>query len=227
MSRYSPLQLAEAYLKTGEWAYALEALADHLAQQPDDQAARLLRVQVYIRLDDLEAALAEAALLDETDPATWHWRGILHSRANQQAQAIACAEQACALAVQDERLAERLLDLYSAAERWQDARRLAQAQPPRWGWLARLAEVETALGNHEAARSAYERALSALGQTSTSPFSYLRPIRGSLLAALARTYAALGAHEQAQAAQQQARRLLPRDPSLNDLLPPMLEEMSP
>ncbi|MCS6835589.1 MAG: tetratricopeptide repeat protein [Anaerolineae bacterium] len=218
MSRYSPLQLAESYLKTGEWAYVLEALADHLAQQPDDQVARLLRVQVLIRLNELSAAQAEAALLADDDPSAWHWRGILHSRAGQPAEAVFCAEQACALAPGDERLAERLLDLYSAAERWQEARRLILAQPPRWGWLARLAEVENALGNYEAARTAYERALEALGQASTSPFSYLRPIRGTLLAALARTYAALGADDQAQAAHQQARRLLPRDPSLDDLL---------
>lgn len=216
MSRYSPLQLAEAYLKTGEWAYALEALADHLAQQPNDQEARLLRMQVFIRLNDLSAAQHESALLDEADPATWHWRGILHSRAGQLDEAIACAEQACALSPKDERLAERLLDLYSAAKRWQDAQRLVQAQPPRWGWLARLAEVETALGHHEAARIAYERALEALGQASTSPFSYLRPIRGALLAALARIYAALGHDEQAKLTWQQARRLLPRDPSLSD-----------
>jgi len=216
--RYSPLQLAESYLKTGEWAYALEALAEQLAAQPDDQAARLLCLQVYIRLDDLASAQAEAALLDEADPATWHWRGILHARAGQQAQAIACAEQACALAPQDERLAERLLDLYSAAERWQDARRLALAQPPRWGWAARLAEVEAALGQHAAARAAYERAISALGPSSESPFSHLGPIKGSLLLALARTYAALGQTEQARRAYAQARRLLPRDSSLDEPL---------
>lgn len=49
---YSPMQLAEAFIKAGELPDALDALNAHLAENPDDPDAQRLRVQVWMRTDD-------------------------------------------------------------------------------------------------------------------------------------------------------------------------------
>ena len=56
MTRYSPIELAEAFIRTGELADALDALNPHLEAQPNDETALRLRAAVLMRLpgEDLE-----------------------------------------------------------------------------------------------------------------------------------------------------------------------------
>ncbi|MEO8393720.1 MAG: hypothetical protein ABI700_12085, partial [Chloroflexota bacterium] len=47
---HTPIELAEAFIQTGELGDALDALNQHLQAQPDDEGARRLRASVLLHL---------------------------------------------------------------------------------------------------------------------------------------------------------------------------------
>src|SRR5688572_20958320 len=115
MPSYTPMELANAFIRTGELNDALEALNDQLTQNPDDTEAKRLRAAVRLRIGDA-IALAEAhadleSLLDKTT-GDYTQLSLLAERQNDLSTAIQAMEEACQLAPQDARLYERLVGLY-------------------------------------------------------------------------------------------------------------------
>ncbi|MEO1163713.1 MAG: tetratricopeptide repeat protein, partial [Chloroflexota bacterium] len=58
---YTPMQLAETFLKTGELEDALDALNQQLEAEPADEEARRLRVQVLMPLLVRDVLVAASA----------------------------------------------------------------------------------------------------------------------------------------------------------------------
>src|SRR5690242_19339862 len=59
---YSPMELADAFIRAGELADALDALNQQLIDQPADDEARRLRAQVLMRIpgeEHVQAALGD------------------------------------------------------------------------------------------------------------------------------------------------------------------------
>ncbi len=77
---YSPMELAEAFIQTGELPDALDALNQQLTAYPDDETARRLRAQVLMRLpgeEHLRAALHDLDQLASPTAEDGLLRGIL------------------------------------------------------------------------------------------------------------------------------------------------------
>lgn len=162
---YSPLQLAEAFIRTGELADALDALSAHLAVQPNDADARRLRAAVLLRQGDpasLQAALADLAALPDLTADDLIQQSVVYERSGQIGAALDAARQALALRPSDERLAERLVWLLTAYGDPLSALEVVRAQPRTWRWLEREGDLLARLGDWAAAAARYELALAQL-----------------------------------------------------------------
>ncbi len=159
---YTPLQLADAFIRAGELADALDALAQHLADHPEDEAARRLRIEVLQRQNPADA-LAEFEQLAALSAADYVRKSILLAALGRDSEALAAMTQAHALRPDDERIAERYFDMLVADGQLDAARDLLKGQPQSWRWLERAGDVEA---ESDSGRSAalYAAALENLEQ---------------------------------------------------------------
>lgn len=206
---YTPMQLAEAFLKTGELDDALDALNQQLIDQPEDDTARRLRVQVLMRLGTAQhLADAQTDIENITDKTATDWQtaSIVAEKAGKRDDAVAAIHEARALNPDDERLTERLLDLLLRAEKHDAALTLVREQERTWRWLEREGDVLVLLGDDMLATARYGLVLAQLENfKDTMREDYWQAFRARALLARAHAYRRLGhtdsAREHYQAAQ--------------------------
>lgn len=215
---YTAMELAQAFIKTGELEDAIEALNTHLDEHAGDDAARRLRIQVLLRLGEpaqLQRALADWNELIQPTAADQIDLSVLHQRLGNLDAAIAAVQVAHSAAPTDERVAERLLDLFIKAERFEDAVALIRQQERSWRWLEREGDVLVAMGDDVLATARYGLVLAQLEDlTGTLRADYLQALRVRVLMARAHAYRRLGQIETAREHYQAAQAILPDDPTI-------------
>ncbi|MBL8117573.1 MAG: hypothetical protein JNJ78_08610 [Anaerolineae bacterium] len=215
MSPYSPLQLAEAFIRTGELGDALEALNNHLDSMPEDAAARRLRVDVLMRLpgaDYARRALADLDQLVEVTAEDWVQRSVILQGLGDTAGCSAAMAAAYRLQPEDERLIERYLSTLEQNGQIEEARRLVDEQPATWRWLQIAGELAERAGDGEAAYQRYSEAVSAIERRLDTERNRLAgTLKGMLVVKRAGVAYGLGLLEQAEADYRAASDYFPKD----------------
>lgn len=215
---YTPMQLAEAFLKTGEIPDALDALNQELEQSPENELARRLRIQVLSSLAgeaNLNQALADFASLDLSSAEDYQRLSILHERLGNISTAIESIAKARELAPQDERLTERYLDLLLVQKDYSSALELVRQQSPTWRWLEREGDILALMGDDTTASARYGLVLAHLEQfEGQMRADYLQALKARVLLARAHSYRRLEQIETSQEHYQAAQALLPKDPTI-------------
>src|SRR5688572_21528599 len=119
---YTPMELAEVFLKTGEIQDALDALNQELSENPDNETARRLRIQTLTSLGrdaNLQQAASDFAKISAPSAEDYQRLSILQEKLGLLDLAIAAIHKARKLAPQDERLTERYLDLLLVQKEYQ------------------------------------------------------------------------------------------------------------
>lgn len=215
---YSPLELAEAFIKTGELADALDALNQQLEQQPDDEETRRLRIDVQLRLDTAahwQRALADVAALTQTTAADYQRASVLHERLSDPDSAIAAMHTARKLAPDDERLTERLLNLLMAQKQHDTALTLVHQQEKSWRWLQYEGDLLALMGDDTTATARYGLVLAQLDEREGQMRAdYLQAMKARVLLARAHAYRRLKQLDSAREHYLAAQELLPKDPTI-------------
>lgn len=214
---YTAMQLAEAFLKTGELEDALEALNQQLADHPQDDDALRMRAALYLRLpqDRLQAALRDLQAIRHVNSEDAIHESVLHERMGDPEAAIHSLESALQRHAQDERLSERLIGLYHRHGRLAEALALVRQQPRVWRWLQWEGDLLAASGDDVSASARYNLALAQLDQGAGGPQQdYLQAIRARLQIACGHSYRRQGQTDMAQRYYEAAQALLPDDPGI-------------
>ncbi len=163
MARYTPIELAEAFIRAGELADALDALNPHLEANPNDATALRLRASVLMRLpgdDYARAALADIDKLDLKTADDYVQQSVIWQMGlGDWLQAVKSTEQAHQLAVNDDRITERLLMLYDQVSELEKAQRLLAMLPKTWRWLQLSGDLAHKMHDSPAAIEYYSKAL--------------------------------------------------------------------
>jgi tetratricopeptide (TPR) repeat protein len=216
---YSPMQLAESFIKTGELTDALDALNQQLEQQPQDDEARRLRIDVLLRLaeaDYLQAALADINALAEITAADYQRESVLYERLRDTARAIDSMHKAHQLAPADERLSERLLNLLMNHKQYAAALELVREQDKSWRWLQYEGDVLVLMGDDTLATARYGLVLAQLETfEGVMRADYLQGIKARVLLVRAHAYRRLEQIETAREHYQAAQLLLLKDPTIS------------
>lgn len=215
MSRYAPLQLAEAFIQAGELADALEALRAHLDAQPEDDAARRLLIAVSQRAENAATwheALAASRELAAPTAADLHTRSVLWEQLGDLPRAIEAQQTALAQHPDDERAGERLVTLHIAAADYAAALELVRAQPRTWRWLQWEGDILACQGDDLLATARYGLALAQLEHL--PPHPYFENMKARMLLARAHAYRRAGLLEPAHAHYTAAARHIPDDPMI-------------
>ncbi len=216
MSPYSAMQLAEAFVRTGELADALEALNSHLAVQPHDKDALRLRASVMMRLpgeDYARAALADLDALGEKSADDYVQQSVIWQLGlSDWAQAVKATEQAHELALDDERITERLLMLYEQVGEIDKARRLIGELQESWRWLQLAGDLALRTNEAEAAIADYSRAIQLVSQVMDTDANLIaRNIMGMIVASRASAYLQNRQFANAEGDYQAAAEAFPKD----------------
>jgi tetratricopeptide (TPR) repeat protein len=216
---YSPMQLAEAFIKTGELTDALDALNQQLTEQPTDDEARRLRADVLLRLaevDYLKAALADLQALTEYTAADYQRESVLHERLGDMDKALAVMHKARQLSPDDERLTERLLNLHISQKQYAEALERIREQVQSWRWLQYEGDVLVLSGDDKLAIAKYEAVLELLEeQVGRLRADYLQAIKARVILALAHAYRRLQQVDTARLHYELAQTLIPKDPTIS------------
>jgi tetratricopeptide (TPR) repeat protein len=162
---YSPMELANAFIRSGELPDALQALDAQLAALPDDDEARRLRAAVLLRLPGethFQKAQADLEALSEKTTPDFVQLSVLAERLNNLSRAVNAMLSACQEAPDDERLLERLMSLYLKQNDYAGAIAVARSQPRAWRWLQWEADLLVLAGEFAAAVEVYQQALTLL-----------------------------------------------------------------
>lgn len=214
---YSPLELAAAFIQTGELNDALDALNGHLAQQPHDDRARRMRIGVCRHLggDHLHTALADFEQLQARQPDDAIQHSLLLEQAERPDDAIDVLAQAHTQWPDHERLAERYLHLLLERGRTETALMVVGRLPRVWRWLQWEGDALVIRGDHLLATARYGLALAQLDDLVTEANArYFAPIQARLLLARAGAYRRAGLLDQADEHYAAAGQLVPDDPSI-------------
>ncbi len=211
------MELAAAFLQTGELNDALDALNQHLAQQPQDDRARRMRIGVCKHLggDHLNTALTdfEQIVAPEADDAILH--STLLEQAERPNEAVDVLAQAYDQWPAHERLTERYLHLLLARGRTETALMVVRGLPRVWRWLQWEGDALVARGDHLLATARYGLALAQLDDLVTEAnANYFASIQARLLLVRAGAYRRAGLLEQADEHYTAAGQLIPDDPAI-------------
>ena len=216
---YTSLQLATAFIQTGELDDALEALDAHLSENADDEAVRRMRASVLLRLaspEQLDRALADLQQLADVTPDDLQQQSIIYEKQGELDQAIAMMQQALSLQPQNERYAERLLQLTIAHDDLDAALALVRQQERSWRWLQWEADILVQMGNDMLATARYGLVLAMLDDLADS--DHIAAIKGRVLLARAACYMRLGLTDIAREHFLAAKKIYPNDPTIDSNL---------
>ncbi len=212
---YSLLQVAEAFVRTGELTDALEILHQQLTAVPDDDEARRLRAAVRLRLagdEHLRAALNDLDALAAPAADDYVQRSIICQRLNDLPAALAAMQPAHRQQPDDDRITARLLDLLLLTGDRRAAYDLLTALPASWRWLERAGDLARDDNNHAAAVNAYTAALEHLDERmDTGGSAFAAALKTALLAKRAGARLAAGQPEQAEADYRLLEQRMPSD----------------
>lgn len=212
---YTPLELANAFIKTGELHDALEALDAHLEAAPHDAEARRLRANVRLRLDQLAPARTDLEALPEQTADDHLKLSVIHERSHDPDGAIAAMQRARTLAPADERLTERLITLYIQQDRLDEALDLVRQQPRTWRWLQWEGDILAQRGADELATARYGLVLAQLEPLAAAmERGYHNSLKARVLLARAHAYRRLGQPDISAEHYEAAQALLPDDPTI-------------
>lgn len=155
---YSPLQLAEAFIKAGEIEDAYDALCEHLADFPNDGEARRLRADVALRLDRRDAvksALEDLDTLTDLTPMDSHTRSVILERLGRLEDALDALADTADDPHESSILLERRLNLLRKLGRLEEALSLALEND----WIQWAADTAAALQDDERALDYYNEAI--------------------------------------------------------------------
>lgn len=165
MSRYTPLELAEAFIKTGEIDDAREALDAHLDENPDDQDVMRMRAEVLMRFNDAQVwqlALTDFEHIHElTAPDILRYSVLLEKLA-QSEQAKVVLRQGVERFPDDVRLLERYIHFLQQCGDYAEALQILAQQSPNWRWSQWQADILREQGNYAEAVSTYSETLAQL-----------------------------------------------------------------
>lgn len=216
---YSPMELAEAFIKTGEMADALDALNQQLETHPDDPNARRLRARVLLLLrhePDLQQAVSDLQALAEMTSDDWVQLSIIYERLGQLDDAVHAMRQALSSDLSAERKVERLVRLLVVQANYEDALVLVRQQTRNWRWLQIEGDILAQSGDHMMATARYGLAIAQLeGRFDLEREDYLRAIKGRLLLARAHAYRRIGQYQQADEHYTAAQAITSADKSLD------------
>lgn len=214
---YTPLELAHAFIRTGEVDDALNALNDHLNDNPDDETVLRLRAQVLLRQGGvaLSAALDDMTALHNLTADDYALLSVIHERLQDYPAAIKAAQAAFSHS-KDERAAERLIDLYTTAGNYGDALTFIQHNNLRdWRWLQREADLLVLLGDDMTATARYGLALAQLeGRFDLAQDATARALAARILIARAHAYRRSGQLDIAAEQYAKAEAYIPGDPAV-------------
>ena len=216
---YTPMQLALAFIKTGELNEAVDALDQQLHNMPDDYSARRLRAQVLQRLERYDDALADLNAIPEPTADDQQQRSILLERMGAVNAALNAMRDALAQAPanspQQERMAERLLNLLIAQGDFDAALTLVQAQPQSWRWQQRTSDLLMLRHEHEAAISGYSAVIAHIKRDFDPTDANAQALRARVLLARGHAHRHTGAYEAAQQDYQAAKAIMSADASID------------
>lgn len=189
---YSAMELAEAFLKTGELDDALDAINQQLDEVPEDDEARRLGLQIQMRLlaqEELPNLLTEFDKLSVKQAGDWQTKSLILERLNNLPEAISAIQSARQLAPDDKRLTERLLDLLLSVESYGEAIKLVREQEKNWRWLEREGDVLVLAGDDMLATARYGLVLAKLEELEgTMREDYLQALKVRVMLARAHAY---------------------------------------
>ncbi|NWG16244.1 MAG: tetratricopeptide repeat protein [Chloroflexi bacterium] len=180
------LQLAEAFVRAGELADALDMLNQHIEANPGDEDARRLRAAVCLRLadgDHLWAALADLDVLTSENADDAVQRSIILQRLGDVPGALVAMSRARDLRSDDDRITARYLELLALAGQRTAARDLLTALPRSWRWLEMAGDLARDDGDFSGAVAHYTAALDEMGRRmDTAGDAFVAGLRVALLA---------------------------------------------
>lgn len=210
---YSPLDIANAFIQTGEIEEARTILLDYLLSAPADDQARRLLISVMMRLpNEPNHILQESERIAHPTAEDFVERSILYERDNRLAEAAATMQAALEQQPQNEWMTERLVHLLRRTHDFAGAAHLVGAQPQTWRWLQQGGDLAVEQGDYAAAYRCYTAALVDAEATFAAHDPWGRSLRARLL--LARAGAALESQrlDEAAADYDAAAALIPGDP---------------
>lgn len=215
---YTALELAQAFIETGEITDALDALNTHLTEQPADLAARRLRAELLTRASDpadLRRALSDFDQLPALTPDDIIRQSAIHERLNDPATALATVTDGLRDYPGADRLTERYLVLLQAQGDLTTALAVLDDLPQTWRWSQWRGDLTGQVPDHVAAVAHYSTALTDLAQhLDTMHPDYAQTIEARLRLARAESYRQLDQRTQADADYARAEALVPDDPAI-------------
>jgi Flp pilus assembly protein TadD len=210
---YTPLQLADAFIQTGELDDALDALT-----QPDDDSARRLCIGVRQRLggeNQFRAALTDFTHLITLSAYDHAQRSVILEQLGDLDGAVKALHDARTLDPANARHVERLLNLWSQHHKIAEALELVRAQPRTWRWLQWEGDLLVQSGENTAATARYGLALAQIdAHFDVVVDKYVAPIKARILIARAHAYRRLEQIDQAEAHYSEAQMLIPNEPTI-------------
>lgn len=233
---YSVLQLANAFLQTGEIADARQVLADYFAQNqatdPDDEALTRLWVDILAHGDEADQRLAiiEYDRLSHFSPTDHIKRAMLHYQLGELSTARALLQTAVSQYPDDGRLCEALLFIYKKEGDAQAGLSLLKSLPTNWIWARWSGDFALMMNDYPLATAYYTDAINKLvekyslsddvpARVLSSPHLSdaeglsIMGVYAELLLARAEAYRLNGQIEDAQGDEARAKRLIPHDPT--------------
>ncbi len=158
---YTALQLAEAYLETGELNLALAALDEHLTAFPQDDGARRLRVQVLRDFPaGIRTALADLDALAAPNASDFGVRGAILLRQGDRTGAAAAYERAWTLSPVG--FAEAYFRVLKDLGEFERALVVLESLPQAWHWHQAHGEIDALRGDFGLALDHFTRAVNQL-----------------------------------------------------------------
>lgn len=213
---YSPMELAYAFLQTGEYDDALDALNEQVKNEPDDTEARILRASLLIRMGDtnkLNQAITDLENIDNKTAEQLRLLSVAYERQQQLDKAIEFTQKAHSLAPDDERLTERLVTLLRNTKQIDEAIALVRQQSRSWRWLQWEGDLLLEDGNAVLAIARYGLVLAQLDEIDMRD-DYRNAMKLRLLSARATAYRMMQQYDLAQEHYEQAQKLMPNDITL-------------
>jgi tetratricopeptide (TPR) repeat protein len=213
---YTPLELATAFISTGELDDALDALNEHLAASPDDDEARRLRIDTLMRMQDkLRLALADLDALTDATANDLARRSVVCEKLGDLDGAVSAVEAALTLSPHDERLLERCIHLLQAQGKYTEALRRLETVPQSWRWQQWRGDLAAQAGQFDQSTAAYTDALTLLDEhTQGMTLAWAASLRARLLLARAQVYRRREQIDAAEADYLEAGKLIPDDPMI-------------